>query len=752
MLGDILVRIGRARVDLPERPRQLLCRLLVADGRPVSAARLREDLWPEQTLGVVKTTMTRLRARLGSVRTCIEHSPAGYVLRRDLVNTDLDWFATGVDLAARQSNPVVALTQIDDVLQLWRGEPFGSAGGLPCLLPEVGRLVALRDRAVDLRARSLTSLDPGPAVVHALTVLYLDDPDRESLCASLATVLYRSGRQVEALRVVRDHQRRLREDLGLDSSAQLTGLEAQILNHDPALGSVSHRSAEPDAMSGRSLDVQARSIVGLAGSGALNEALALSRRVVASARSGAPSGALVRELSRQARVAALAGSTAEGLAALTEAMALARRADDAESLAHVALAQFAMGAGFVGDGSILADLAEPMAMLHRTAPLRLELVTALVHQIALGDEPGDAPAVVDEGLRLLDDSARTFAANPSRLLATASTLRGLGGHDVDPQAAHQLVAEATELGDDAVALAARLVLLRALMVNGELDEAERTLPELERAARTSLSPSAALRPLVARTAIAFARGELEGLEDRIRSTLAAGRRMGVQSAAGSAHLQLLALNIEREHFGLIADSIRPFRDSSPRPVTWDAVAAYVSAAAGDTDAATAALRDVVDQWSEQRPGGRHALLRAALVAEAAWWVDAPAAGQVSATLLDVHAGQWLVAGHSTALFGPVDRYRAHAALACGDTDRALALLGAAREQARAAGSLLWLAWAEADLAAVYLSRAGHDDQAAASFLVEDLADGAAVRASARLGTRVGHLVRSIQHGSRAVLV
>ena len=47
--------------------------------------------------------------------------------------------------------------------------------------------------------------------------------------------LYRAGRQVEALEVLREARRSLADELGLEPSPRLQELERAILQHDPAV-------------------------------------------------------------------------------------------------------------------------------------------------------------------------------------------------------------------------------------------------------------------------------------------------------------------------------------------------------------------------------------------------------------------------------------------------------------------------------------------------------------------------------------
>ena len=57
-------------------------------------------------------------------------------------------------------------------------------------------------------------------------------------------VLYRGGRQTEALEVYREFRSVLREELGLDTSPQLRRLEQAILRHDPVLSPASPAAEE----------------------------------------------------------------------------------------------------------------------------------------------------------------------------------------------------------------------------------------------------------------------------------------------------------------------------------------------------------------------------------------------------------------------------------------------------------------------------------------------------------------------------
>ncbi|MCJ0871280.1 BTAD domain-containing putative transcriptional regulator [Streptomyces sp. AP-93] len=60
-------------------------------------------------------------------------------------------------------------------------------------------------------------------------------PLREYGCELFSLALYRAGRQADALSVLRMHQRRMAEDLGISSSPALQRLEVEILRQAPTL-------------------------------------------------------------------------------------------------------------------------------------------------------------------------------------------------------------------------------------------------------------------------------------------------------------------------------------------------------------------------------------------------------------------------------------------------------------------------------------------------------------------------------------
>ena len=237
---DVLDEHGDA-VELGGRqPRTMLAALVVAEGRPVGAERLIDDIWdgtpPASAAGTVQSYVSRLRKRLGATTLVLDD--AGY--RLDVDPDDLDHLrferlADEGRALLDAGDPGAAREVLLEAAALWRGPALVEfrdrdfAAGTAVRLEEK-RLTALEDRL----AADLALGRPGAAVPE-LTTLVGEHPLRERLQEQLATALYRSGRQAEALRSLAEAGRTLRDDLGIEPSRQLRDLESAILAHDRSL-------------------------------------------------------------------------------------------------------------------------------------------------------------------------------------------------------------------------------------------------------------------------------------------------------------------------------------------------------------------------------------------------------------------------------------------------------------------------------------------------------------------------------------
>ena len=102
--------------------------------------------------------------------------------------------------------------------------------------PESERLEEERLVAGEERLDALLALGRHDEAVGPLQALVAAQPLRERPRRLLMLALYRSGRQAEALAVFAEARTTLRDELGLEPSAELRELQAAILRQDDQLG------------------------------------------------------------------------------------------------------------------------------------------------------------------------------------------------------------------------------------------------------------------------------------------------------------------------------------------------------------------------------------------------------------------------------------------------------------------------------------------------------------------------------------
>ena len=152
--------------------------------------------------------------------------------------------------ALRDGRHEEASAAFAEALALWRGPALAEIADGGMLVAEALRLDEMRLHALeqrieaDLAARAPRRARRGAARARRRASL------REPLRAHLAVALYRAGRQVEALEVLREARRSLADELGLEPSPRLQELERAILQHDPAARR-SRRRAGAGARPGR---------------------------------------------------------------------------------------------------------------------------------------------------------------------------------------------------------------------------------------------------------------------------------------------------------------------------------------------------------------------------------------------------------------------------------------------------------------------------------------------------------------------
>src|SRR6201996_2033871 len=228
------------------RHRAVLARLIIARGRVVPLSGLIDDLGPFPPPGAAGAT----RTFVGALRRALEpdrppRSPSrllvtrgpGYALAAGPDDVDawrFDRLATEAAAAGR-ARPARALELAADALSCWRGPAYAGFEGEPWAAAECARLTETRLGLIERQAEARLALGLAAQAVPDLNAHVAAHPWREDAWRLLALALYRSGRQADALAMIRQARARLSPELGLDPGPRLTALERDILRQAPHL-------------------------------------------------------------------------------------------------------------------------------------------------------------------------------------------------------------------------------------------------------------------------------------------------------------------------------------------------------------------------------------------------------------------------------------------------------------------------------------------------------------------------------------
>ncbi|KZE94569.1 Regulatory protein AfsR [Agromyces sp. NDB4Y10] len=235
--------LGPLRLDdaaLNLRERMVLAVLVLRNGQPVPADEIASAVWGDDR---PHTWQKQVQAAIGLVRkavgrSAIETVDDGYELRIDAAEIDAARFER-LAAAAREhlvaGDPVRSLDAADRALGLWHGTAFAE---LSAWLPAAAESARLEEARMDLEEVRLDAwLRAGRHTesVPMAETMVREAPLRERRWTMLATALYRSDRQADALAAVRAARERLDEELGVEPGEELQDMELAILRHDPSL-------------------------------------------------------------------------------------------------------------------------------------------------------------------------------------------------------------------------------------------------------------------------------------------------------------------------------------------------------------------------------------------------------------------------------------------------------------------------------------------------------------------------------------
>lgn len=257
ILGAAEASLGGGAVVLGTRKqRALLAALALHRGRAVPPDTLVDLLWGGHPPTAVTAT---LQGYVAGLRRALEPDrPArapgevlvtregGYALVLAAGALDAEVFEESVTRAhgvlgrvtlPRASLPgaQALLEELDGALARWRGTPYAELEDAPGAQSERARLEELRAIALEDRAVAGLALGRHATVAAELEVLTTTYPLRERLWGLRALALARSGRQADALEVLRRVRDLLADELGLEPGADLRELQTMVLRQDPAL-------------------------------------------------------------------------------------------------------------------------------------------------------------------------------------------------------------------------------------------------------------------------------------------------------------------------------------------------------------------------------------------------------------------------------------------------------------------------------------------------------------------------------------
>ncbi|WP_165484811.1 AfsR/SARP family transcriptional regulator [Streptomyces kasugaensis] len=246
LLGTPEILAAGRRINIAGvRQQTLVAMLSLYAGNTVGASWLIEGVWggrpPATADAQLRICVSRLRRQLAEAGMpgLISTDSRGYRLAvpRDRVDAHrfTDLLATSRKAEA-EGDCVEAVRLLRTALGLWRGP---AAGGLtsPLVRAAAERLDEERMGTFEHCFGLELRLGRHHQILPELMAHANESPFRERLQFQLITALYRSGRQVDALRAYREIRRKFAEEIGIEPSQFLRTLERKILAQSPELNS-----------------------------------------------------------------------------------------------------------------------------------------------------------------------------------------------------------------------------------------------------------------------------------------------------------------------------------------------------------------------------------------------------------------------------------------------------------------------------------------------------------------------------------
>jgi DNA-binding SARP family transcriptional activator len=232
ILGPLEVYDGERVLPLGgAKQRSLLAMLVLNANKSCGRAAARRALGEQQPASGAKTLHVYISQLRKALADRLVTQQPGYLLRVDPAS----WTRRGSECyGKRQRQPTAGSGELlREALSLWRGAPLADLAYEEFAQGEIARLEELYASTIERRIDADIGLGRHLELAAELESLVAAVPASRAPPAQLMLVLYRSGRQAEALEAYQGARRALVDELGIEPSRELRELENAILRQDP---------------------------------------------------------------------------------------------------------------------------------------------------------------------------------------------------------------------------------------------------------------------------------------------------------------------------------------------------------------------------------------------------------------------------------------------------------------------------------------------------------------------------------------
>jgi predicted ATPase/DNA-binding SARP family transcriptional activator len=240
VLGAVRVEVDGTTVGLTSRRQQaVLAALAIEAGHVVSIDRLVNAVWghdpPSSVTTALYALVSAVRKVLGPAAAALETRSPGYVLVVDRAGVQVNVDALEFEAGARSAGVLGGEVEWSHLLEMWGGTPFER-------FDEGGFFRARAESLIELHRGIAESYVDAELVAghHETLSAYMEgyveaEPYRERRWRQWMLLLYRCGRQAEALATFQRARSRLIDDLALEPGPALVAMERAVLARDPSL-------------------------------------------------------------------------------------------------------------------------------------------------------------------------------------------------------------------------------------------------------------------------------------------------------------------------------------------------------------------------------------------------------------------------------------------------------------------------------------------------------------------------------------